>query len=273
MLRLKHLAIPFTVIALLCVLPVLGESATVPEVAFHFTMDEINGDETRDVNGLVGILENGPEVVAGMHGNAIQFTRASEQAIEIFPDPATNFGNGDVSLEAWVKTGLDGEQSYIFNKWGPWEAPDTPCCRGYRLTIEAGGQLDTIFNDGVPDEERLANEGFVRGGDTSVADGEWHHVVVTRKDTSIIQFWIDGVLDHEIGEAAAAGSIDNTTNLYLGRSHKNRGWFEGTIDEVRAWRGALNESQIAQAMAGAAVTSVEPVDKLSVTWGKIKTDR
>ena len=50
-------------------------------------------------------------------------------------------------------------------------------------------------------------------GDTSVADGEWHHVVVTRKDTSIIQFWIDGVLDHEIEEAAAAGSIDNTTNL------------------------------------------------------------
>lgn len=98
-------------------------------------------------------------------------------------------------------------------------------------------------------------------------------MVVTRKDTSIIEFWIDGVLDHEIGEAAAAGSIDNTTNLYLGRSHKNRGWFEGTIDEVRAWRGALNESQIAQAMAGAAVTSVEPVNKLSVTWGKIKTDR
>ena len=85
MLNLKHLAIPFSVVALLCILPVLGDSAQVPEVAFHFTMDEINGDETMDVNGLVGILENGPVVVPGKHGNAIEFTRASEQAIEIFP--------------------------------------------------------------------------------------------------------------------------------------------------------------------------------------------
>jgi hypothetical protein len=272
MVRLKHLAICFFIVVFVSVFPVLRNSAQVPEVAFHFTMDEISGDETMDVNGMVGILENGPVVVAGRHGNAIQFTRSDEQAIEIFPDPATNFGTGDLSLEAWVKTPFDEEQSYIFNKWGPWEAPDTPCCRGYRLTIEPGGQLDTIFNDGVPDEERLANEGFVRGGDTSVADGEWHHVVVTRKDTSIIQFWIDGVLDHEIGEAAAAGSIDNTTNLYLGRSHKNRGWFDGLIDEVRAWRGALNETQIAQAMSGAAVTAVEPVGKLPLIWGQIKAD-
>ena len=95
MLRLKHLAIRFFVVAFVCVLPVVGDSAEVPEVAFHFTMDEISGDETMDVNGMVGILENGPVVVAGRHGNAIQFTRSDEQAIEIFPDPATNFGTGD----------------------------------------------------------------------------------------------------------------------------------------------------------------------------------
>ena len=119
MVRLKHLAICFFIVVFVSVFPVLRNSAQVPEVAFHFTMDEINGDETMDVNGMVGILENGPAVVAGKHGNAIQFTRASEQAIEIFPDPATNFGTGDLSLEAWVKTPFDQEQSYIFNKWGP----------------------------------------------------------------------------------------------------------------------------------------------------------
>jgi len=260
------------VVVCVALFPVLGDSAAVPEVAFHFTMDAINGDETIGENGLLGILENEPALVAGRRGNAIQFTRANEQAMEIFPDPATNFGTGDASLEAWVKTGFDEAQSYLFNKWGAWDAPGTPCCRGYRLTIETDGFLDTIFNDGVPDDERLANEGFVRGGTTSVADDQWHHVVVTRKDTSIIQFWIDGKLDHEVEEAAAAGSIDNTTSLYIGRSHKNKGWLDGLLDDVRGWRGALNEGQIGQAMRGEDVTAVEPGGKLPLVWGHIRAN-
>jgi len=265
----------FVVVLCIALLPVLGYSAAVPNVEFHFPMEEINGDVTPDVvSGVEGILENGPELVPGVRGNALQLIRANEQAMLIFPDPVKNFGGDDLSLEAWVKTANNTDQTYIFNTWGNWEAPGDPCCRGYRLTVEGaqGGVLDTIFNDGVPDDQRLANEGFVRGGPTSVTDDEWHHVVVSRKDTSTIQFWIDGQLDHEIGEAAAAGSIDNLANLYVGRSHKSKGWWDGLIDEVRAWRGALNEAQIAQAMNGEAVTAVEPADKLPMVWGQIKAN-
>jgi hypothetical protein len=272
MVRLKQFAICFFVVVCISLLPALGHSA---ELAFYFPMEEINDGATPDVaGGLEGFLENNPQLVPGVRGNALQLNRAEHQFLQIFPDPAHNFGSDDVSLEAWVKTNPDSpdEQAALFTSWGAWVGEGTPCCRGYRLTSEPGGILTVIFNDGVPDEERLANEGFVTGGDTSVADSEWHHVVVSRVNTSTIQFWVDGQLDREIGEAAAAGSIDNTVTLHIGRTHRegDRGnHWDGLLDEVRGWRGALTADEIGRAMDG---TAVEPAGKLPLVWGQIKAN-
>lgn len=43
------------------------------------------------------------------------------------------------------------------------------------------------------------------------------------------------------------------------------------VDEVRIWNRVLNQSEIEEAMAGALMT-VQPKDKLSTFWGKLKQD-
>ena len=46
--------------------------------------------------------------------------------------------------------------------------------------------------------------------------------------------------------------------------------FNGLIDEVQIWDRALSAKDINASMDEVATASVEPIDKLETSWGKLK---
>ena len=46
--------------------------------------------------------------------------------------------------------------------------------------------------------------------------------------------------------------------------------FNGLIDEVQIWDRALSAKDINASMDELATASVEPIDKLATSWGKLK---
>lgn len=78
---------------------------------------------------------------------------------------------------------------------------------------------------------------------TSVADGAWHHAVLT-KNSSAVTLYVDGAL-------AATTPIVGTTNygstpsVMIGRDYSGATYFNGAIDDVAIYPSALTSTQVA----------------------------
>ena len=86
--------------------------------------------------------------------------------------------------------------------------------------------------------------------DTTVTDGEWHHValVVNRASGAIsVTAYLDGVLDGS-SYNPITGSTDNTKSVKVGAATGPQHLFEGEIDGVRVYNRAISRSEV-QALA------------------------
>ena len=69
-------------------------------------------------------------------------------------------------------------------------------------------------------------------------------------------------------------SIDNDHNFYIGTLfNASRGFFAGSVDELRVYGKLLSEGEIQTNFASKGLAVISSIDKLSCTWGKIKTSR
>jgi alpha-galactosidase len=132
------------------------------------------------------------------------------------------------SVETWVKTTnteTDGQAVAI--KWG-----------AYGIFLSEG--LPGVF-----DWSTLTYHGST-GEAAFVADGDWHHIVLTFRSgvTNGTRIYVDGelvltatitVLDQTHDALIAAGNHPATTN-----------WYTGTIDEVAFFQDVLSAAQIAR---------------------------
>jgi hypothetical protein len=107
----------------------------------------------------------------------------------------------------------------------------------------------------------------------SVSDGAWHHIVMVRNlDSGNLELYIDGVLD-SVESDMVGGSISNPFDLRIGRgmdcngevvdcddcdsdSDSNDGvvsscgcWFDGLMDEMTIYLGALSANAVAELYA------------------------
>jgi hypothetical protein len=147
------------------------------------------------------------------------------------------------SLELWVKTTEPSTQSLI--------------------EIVTG--FPNHLNLRVLDNIRITSEinnvvAFDRTSSISVADGNWHHVVVTQ-DGAAVKIYIDGAED-----VAASGPQGTTWTSHLGSTDPTTGWsfsgeltvadgiwdvpYIGCIDEVRVYNRALSSVEVAEHFAG-----------------------
>ncbi len=96
--------------------------------------------------------------------------------------------------------------------------------------------------------------GECTSGDMFVADGEWHHVAVTRDATGTLVFYIDGE-ERARCQDTGVPSPDNHQFLSIGATHGVIGpppdgiepptwFFEGDIDEAAMWDRSLSGTEI-----------------------------
>ena len=133
-----------------------------------------------------------------------------------------------------------------------------------------------LWNGGADNKVTLylrdgASTSFRANGTTEIGDDKWHFVVGRADaDAGKASIWIDGEMEAEADFNTKDGYGTGDGVFHIGR-HYDR-YTEGIIDEVALFNVALEEDDIKFLMENGLETAaaVEPVNKLTTTWGRIK---
>ncbi len=166
--------------------------------------------------------------------------------VEFGNDPKFDLGTGDFSIQFWVST-LAGrrELSVILDK-----RTDV----GYHLYLYFGRVGLQLAGGGL----------FTNFDGPFVADGEWHHVVVSvdRDRADGIRWFLDGrETGLRLDPTPHWDSLDSPAPLYFGGRRFGGGNFDGELDEVAIFHRALKAAE------------VERLYQLGWEWLRLEADR
>ena len=252
-------------VALLIVGSALTTHAVVQDegLILYFSFDEANGNTVTDGTGggNDGVID-GAEIVTDevVHG----------KGSILFDD-----GNDSVTVESFAALENYTDNSYLF--WlnfgalnsGAWnqiiakKAPGSDRSPGIWTCNRVSLHIHYRFNPGNAGSHCVGPDGE---GDEFAA-GDWHHIAGIKEGTGF-KFYIDGeVVDEQTVPAAHAQGAEK---LYIGKTGYNAALFY--IDELFVYDRALSGGEVIDVMEGL-LTPVEPKDKLTTTWGHLKTGR
>ena len=162
-------------------------------------------NNTNDIiNGNNGTLMGGATYGSGKVAGA--FLLANEcDGVEVNDDPTLDFGTGDLTIDAWIKTSNTLETVIIVDKL------DVNNSRGYTMYITSGGTLAIEFRD--PWWHIWVSNNF-----NHLNDNNWHHVAIAveRNSTTGGKMYVDGQLDYTFDPMTVTGDISNSTHLCIG---------------------------------------------------------
>ncbi len=188
-------------------------------------------------------------------GSALFFgaTRA-----EVPDDPALDFGTGNFSIDAWVRSHQSTLLSAVVDKLDT----TTPARRGYAFFVQ-NGKAQLVMADGV-------NIQTFQSSSTFAADGTWRHVAVTVRrvgGTPVGQFYIDGA---PAGPSFTPlmGNIDSNATLLIAnhRLSANACSCEVSLDEIELFKTAVAAGDIKKIFAAGSA------GKCRATIGGMKFD-
>ncbi|RKU23995.1 hypothetical protein C6503_01890 [Candidatus Poribacteria bacterium] len=136
-----------------------------------------------------------------------------------------------------------------------------------------------LWNGGADNKVTLylrdgASTSFRANGTTEIGDDKWHFVVGRADaDAGKISIWIDGKMEAEVDFNKKDGYGTGEGVFHIAR-HYDR-YTEGIIDDVALFNVALEEEDMDALMSDGVETAaaVEPVNKLTTTWGRIKNSK
>jgi len=210
--------------------------------------DTIDANTVDDVFGENhGTITGSPDTVPGFVGEGLDF----DGAIDLIRMTNDIFFPS-VTMEACIKPTL-GTRNPIYDKYN------------YGIQLLDSDQVSVWIraDTEVGNQWPSASTPFPR-------DGEWHHVVGVVEDTKHLKIYLDGELKGTANVSdsisAAYGSSQKPTIAYT--EHMGGIWYEGAIDEVAVYEGALSEDDVQRLYTLS--FAVEPSGKLAATWGMLK---
>lgn len=247
-----------------------------------FDKKHIRSNKIKDVWGENdGTSGGNPKMVPGKVGEALEFDGLDDYV------NLTNLGDfgsqlGSSTFEAWIKIYRKKNWKYLFNIHDD--------CMEWYLKIYSE-QIRNEIHFGIRFKMKHFNngcQGFHSGLiPPRISDGNWHHIVYTNKIVTVdiaaakkqIQqrIYLDGkpISGSNLPVKRADNFIPFVKPLYLGSEGKHgnqTSFFKGTIDEVRIYNRALTEAEVIQNFASKIGYSVEPNNKLPITWATLKSD-
>lgn len=238
-------------------------SAVTNGLVAHYKFDGNYADATG--RGNTGTPVNGPGLVAGKLGSALQFTtsRGEIPAVTNFCTlgyPADlKFTNGSFSISFWAKyTDQNDDLALMGNT--QWDSSSNP---GWGIFCQDGGNFRIKATTGTGGSANRTDVTY----SNVIRDGTWHHLVVVFEQGYAIHTILDGVkLAPRLWNATASGSVDTdgadyTRTIssvdYTGSHAVNigqdgTGWYNdkdggaitnGLIDDVGFWRRALSTQE------------------------------
>ena len=239
-------------------------------IYYSFNKDTLNGDDVLDGSGNKnhGFLHgNDLKIVKGKVGECMEFPGNAAQYISVrkhkYEDPIE-----EITLAAWVKTEVRG----MIASWDRSEF--------FRFAVgdDVGGNNGTTFvafDNCCP----CCHDWF---GKTDVADNKWHHLVATF-DGDEKRIYVDGELDAKVGAPAKVFGAGQARFGFIGIGSEAAAFdaavgptwaFNGLLDEFLLFHRALTEKEVERLARGQSDPfAVEPADKLTTTWGEIKSSK
>ena len=224
-----------------------------------------------------GTIVGDPKRVVGRVGQALEFDGAHDYV------NLTNLGDfgGKLSsstFEAWVKTGFRDDWTSLF------KVLDIGCNMAWAIDVNRSAQAGFLFALDVVHfyvrQKSVAGCNHIAAQiDFPLSDGEWHHIIFAVEDAGIpkVNIYMDGTEQLvTLGDATKLTSFEPFVEpVYIGAAN-NRGnverYFPGVIDEVRIYDRPLSVNEVTRNYESRVGLSVDPIEKLTISWGKIKTN-
>ncbi len=202
-----------------------------------YPLDELSGPISAEIaNANTGTWLGGPAPIPGKVAGGLNFNGATSM-VQAANSPTLNFGQGDLSIDMWVKTLKRPGPVLLLDKRAG--TPFFPL--GYAMYLY-NGKLGFQLADSSGWSNYIAFSG------PNVGDGNWHLVAVSVQRTSStgLKLYVDGVLVGTYNPTARAGSITNVATLRLGAPQPFGGiYLRGVLDEVELFNRALAGSEFA----------------------------
>ena len=149
------------------------------------------------------------------------------------------FGNSlgnvqDFTAAYWMETTETTGYNLLLNK----------DCDGCEYTTGDWGFITSNGNSGILSFSLVNSNGGFYEDIGFVADGFWHHVVVTRNATTgAVHFYLDGESVEE--HLGPTGSVTNGNALHFGLQQPyNPAYYEGRVDDLGLWSRVLSGEEI-----------------------------
>jgi len=214
-----------------------------------WTFDEASGPVAHDIAGTIdsmGTHVGAPVVIAGQVGNALRFN-GTTQYVSIPDGPDVEFGTGNLSIDAWVRTTSTGVRTIADKR-----VETSTGIFGYMFFIfdgRLGFQLADRAGSSICSNAPTSScTNFIAPATTQlVNDGRWHHVAVTvaRGVTNGGVLYVDGTVVLPFDPTLRPLNLDNSGDLWIARHSLNSldNW-NGDIDEVELFRRALTQPDV-----------------------------
>lgn len=225
-------------------------AVAIPPMTAHFPLDEGRGlDITDAAHGLTGRLHNVDPALAwipGISGGALALDGRSTRAVVPAPT-ALDFEDGSFSISLWMRwpRGLLPGRQHLLAKGDPTPAGPGESGQRYELFVDSGNLCFSV------DDSVAAS--LLRVPLAPAITGEWVHVAAVRdRKAGRLKLYADGRLltTDRPGNPAAdgtdrSGSVANSHPLILGDSLRTNASYQGAFDDLRFFREALTDGQVA----------------------------
>ncbi|MEC8941103.1 MAG: LamG domain-containing protein, partial [Verrucomicrobiota bacterium] len=112
---------------------------------------------------------------------------------------------------------------------------------GWGVFSTSDGGVKWNISDGSTHRNSTIRNGFGTGG---VADGRWHHLVISHNRSGSAKFYIDGSYTGA-SSISGLGSINSGLPLTLGADGRKQHQWGGDLDELALWRRELDSEEVA----------------------------
>jgi hypothetical protein len=214
----------------------------------------VNDASTYNQTGIVVV--GSISYPAGVVGTAVAVSGGSDVDIGTPSDGRYDIGAGqDFTVSIWVNTTMSGLNDYrmLLTK----ETGYAPR-QGWLLFFNAS-------DNGIPGFNMYSGgSGAGVYSAVRVNDGQWHHLLVTKRGTSLA-FYTDGILQDT--EPCANVDYSTTTGLRLGTHYANLfSPYNGAADELRLYKRALEPREV-KALCGRLPAITHPQNAVA-HWGQ-----
>lgn len=224
--------------------------------SIHWSFDTWKGNSTTDdtrtrlIRTVSDHKPSPPDLSAGPFGQALRFHGDGAFA-KSYAVPS----NGPKTLACWIRIPIDADSKRANHGILTWSADRSG--PKWRVTWN---RLEMHGNIGAPKVEY--GDGFLTGA-SDLRDGEWHHLAIVILGgpkagvASHVRIYLDGRLEAPTGRrqqrVKTAASSAEPPPILLGRCPGGRGekqelFFEGDLDELHVFEGALLPRQIVRLM-------------------------